>query len=158
MLAYNCPSPIPPKNGADGKCITATAKDIELVVDFMKQFHSEVLIDRLDVDTYRKKALSFIEDSRLFFWCDKNDEIVAMTSYVISDDKGSVGNVFTRRDKRRCGYASSLVYAITLKIQERGKMPTLYTDADYIASNACYEKIGYTKQGSLCTIIIKKEK
>jgi predicted GNAT family acetyltransferase len=28
----------------------------------------------------------------------------------------------------------------------------LYTDADYKASNACYEKIGYELKGKLCTI------
>jgi len=25
-------------------------------------------------------------------------------------------------------------------------------DADYVASNACYEKIGYVLRGKLCTI------
>ena len=28
----------------------------------------------------------------------------------------------------------------------------LYTDADYKASNACYEKIGFILRGKLCTI------
>ena len=28
----------------------------------------------------------------------------------------------------------------------------LYTNADYKASNACYEKIGYEFKGKLCTI------
>jgi len=28
----------------------------------------------------------------------------------------------------------------------------LYTDADYVASNKCYEKIGYILRGKLCTI------
>lgn len=31
-------------------------------------------------------------------------------------------------------------------------MPMLYTDADYAASNACCEKIGYMLKGKLCTI------
>ena len=30
----------------------------------------------------------------------------------------------------------------------------LYTDADYAASNACYEKIGYILRGKLCTVTV----
>lgn len=35
----------------------------------------------------------------------------------------------------------------------------LYTDADYKASNACYEKIGYDLIGKLCTIkvVVRKK-
>ena len=32
----------------------------------------------------------------------------------------------------------------------------MYTDADYQASNACYEKIGYILRGKLCTVAMKK--
>ena len=88
----------------------------------------------------------------MYFWRDPSNDAVAMASYGISGDKGSVGNIFTRHDKRRVGYGACLVYDITMIIREKGKMPTLYTDADYEASNACYEGIGYTKRGSLCTI------
>ena len=35
-------------------------------------------------------------------------------------------------------------------------MPMLYTDADYVASNACYEKIGFILRGNLCTMAIKE--
>ena len=35
---------------------------------------------------------------------------------------------------------------------EAGYVPMLYTDADYVASNACYKKIGYVLRGKLCTI------
>ena len=153
MLAYNCPSPNAPKKTTQGTCKAATFEDVEIVADFMNQFHEDVGIDQSNIDTHRKKARELIADQRLYFWYDENGEKVAMTSYGISGDKGSIGNVFTRHDKRRCGYAANLVYAVTLIIRDKGKMPTLYTDADYAASNACYEGIGYKKQGSLCTII-----
>jgi len=39
-----------------------------------------------------------------------------------------------------------------MKVKEAGCIPMLYTDADYAASNACYEKIGYVLRGKLCTI------
>ena len=75
-----------------------------------------------------------------------------MASYDVSGDKGRVGNVYTLPERRRHGYAASLVYAITKIIAESGNIPTLYTDADYVASNVCYESIGYVKRGSLCTV------
>jgi len=33
-----------------------------------------------------------------------------------------------------------------------GLTPMLYTDAEYPASNACYQKIGYALRGALCTL------
>jgi predicted GNAT family acetyltransferase len=39
-----------------------------------------------------------------------------------------------------------------MKVKEAGYVPMLYTDTDYVASNACYEKIGYVLCGKLCTI------
>lgn len=152
MLAYNCPSPIQPARVVGGECRTATIDDVDIAVDYMDKFHDDVGVDQSDMDSYRKKAQALIEEQKLYFWYDENGEKVAMASYGISGDKGCIGNVFTRHDRRRMGYASNLVYAVTLIVKNQGKMPTLYTDADYAASNACYEKIGYIKQGSLCTL------
>lgn len=47
-----------------------------------------------------------------------------------------------------------MVYQVTRRVSEMGYMPMLYTNADYLASNACYEKIGYTLRGKLCTVAI----
>ena len=48
--------------------------------------------------------------------------------------------------------AENLVYQVTMKTKEAGFVPMLYTNADYEASNACYEKIGYVIRGKLCTV------
>ncbi len=53
---------------------------------------------------------------------------------------------------RRRHYAENLVYHVTKTVEQKGFLPMLYTDADYAASNACYEKIGYILRGKLCTI------
>ena len=152
MLVYNCPEPFAPKRAADGECVVAAPDDLEIAAAFMYSFHEDLAMDRSDMDSYRNMARELIEAQRLYFWYDGNNEKVAMTSYSISDDNASIGNVFTRQDKRRRGYAANLVYNVTLTVRELGKIPMLYTDADYEASNACYEGIGYIKQGSLCTI------
>ncbi len=42
---------------------------------------------------------------------------------------------------------------LKLDMKDReGYLPMLYTDADYVASNACYVKLGYILRGKLCTI------
>ena len=64
----------------------------------------------------------------------------------------SVNLVYTRPEFRRRHYAQNLVYQVTKQIRETGRAPMLYPDADYAASNACYEKIGYVLRGRLCTI------
>ena len=65
--------------------------------------------------------------------------------------------MYTRREERRKHYAENLVYQVTMIAKKAGFMPMLYTDADYVASNACYEKIGYKLRGKLCTISAQME-
>ncbi len=152
ILAYNCPSPVMPKRVVEGACRPATFEDVELAAEYMDKFHKDVGADQTNMDMYRDKARAMIAEQRLFFRCNGSGDKVAMASYNISGDKGSIGSVYTRPDKRRQGYAANLVYAVSLMLHKQGIMPTLYTDADYVASNACYEGIGFVKQGSLCTI------
>ena len=151
MLAYSCPNPIEPTKKVNGRCVPATSEDVELVASYMDTFHIDCKVDIMSKERYREKAKELIEDGRLFFWLDGDDK-VAMCSYGISGEKGSINNVFTRTDMRRKGYAANIVYQVTKIVEAQGKLPVLYTDADYAASNACYEGIGYIKQGSLCTL------
>ena len=67
-------------------------------------------------------------------------------------DLAGIGLVFTHEEYRRMHYAENLVYQVSKIAKDTGYMPMLYTDADYAASNACYEKIGYVLRGKLCTI------
>ena len=151
MLAYSAPAPIAPKRAATGEYRVATNGELDTVVSFMDAFHKDLGFDKSDLKTYRSRAERLIAESHLFLWYD-GGLAVAMASYDVSGNKGRVGNVYTRPECRRRGYAASLVYAITKIIAESGNIPTLYTDADYAASNACYESIGYVKRGSLCTV------
>lgn len=152
LLAYHCPSPIPPRKTPKGSFYVATADDLDIAVSFIKQFHEDINMDKSDAEKYRAKANVLISEKKLFFWTDEAGDKVAMCSYHVSADKGSLGNVFTKHDKRRQGYAAKLVYEVSKLILKQGKIPTLYTDADYAASNACYQTIGYKIKGNLCTL------
>ena len=152
MFAYDCPEAIPPQREVLGSVYTALERDTDTVVDFMEQFHTELKVDIEDRAAYREKAKKLIELGELFFWKDPDGEPAAMCAFQASGDKAAVHEVYTLPSKRRNGYAENLIYKVTEKIISLGLTPLLYTDADYIASNSCYVKVGYRLRGSLCTV------
>ena len=115
-----------------------------------KGFYDEAGIDDVD-DICREKALSLIAKRALFFWNDGSGR-VACCGYNVSGNQCSINSVYTKPTARRKGYASALVYYVANHIIKLGKTPTLYTDADYSASNACYTAIGFTVRGGLCAV------
>ena len=82
----------------------------------------------------------------------KDGKNVASCDYRPNGELASIGLVFTRPEYRRHHYAENLVYQVAKIAKEKEFLPMLYTDADYKASNACYEKIGFILRGKLCTI------
>jgi hypothetical protein len=152
MYAYDCIDPIRPETEADGGIYRCEMKDIEELVDFLDSFHKELCIDQKDLHGYRKDAEAFINTGNMYLWKNGQGSSVASCKYAPSGDMASINLVFTRPEYRRKHYAENLVYQVTLKVKEEGYIPMLYTDADYVASNACYEKIGYILRGKLCTI------
>ena len=95
---------------------------------------------------------AFIRAGTTFFWQNEQGEPVFSCKYAADGTMASLNLVFTRPAFRRKHYAENLVYQVTKLAMERGYVPMLYTDADYTASNACYEKIGYVLRGKLRTI------
>ena len=114
------------------------------------------MVDKNSEQAYKKDIEEFINSNTLFFWKNCLNEYAAMCTYVMNGDKCNVSHVFTKSDQRRRDYAARLVYEVTEKIRQIGKIPTLYTNADYQASNECYKSIGYKLQGELCTVKRRK--
>lgn len=152
MFAYDCPNPVKPAEAADGFLYRCNSEDVDELVDFMDLFHKEIGIDQKDREGYRMDAETFIHKQNVFFWKDEQRNSVACCKYAAQGNMASVNLVFTRPEFRRKHYAENIVYQVTKLAKDEGYVPTLYTDADYIASNACYEKIGYVLRGKLCTI------
>ena len=103
------------------------------------------------LEFFRAHLAEKIEAGHQFLWRDGDGALAAMTSCRVKDRYGSIAGVYTLPEYRRRGYAMNLVHGVTARLLERGLTPILYTDADYGASNACYQKIGYRQVGSLCT-------
>jgi len=152
MLAYACEEAVAPKQAVDGMLQKAEERDLFCVTDFVRGFFMDagLLADIASESAYEEKAKRHISQG-FYFWS-KGGERVACAALNEMADQCSIGAVFTKREHRRQGYASHLVYALAKQILDSGKLPTLYTNADYSASNACYMKIGFTPRGGLCTI------
>lgn len=152
MFVYDCPNPVKPTKTADSFLYHCISEDIDELIDFMDLFHKEIGIDQKDRDGYYTDAETFIHTQNMFFWKDEQGNPVACCKYVAQGNMASVNLVFTRPEFRRKHYAENMVYQVTKLAKDEGYVPTLYTNADYIASNACYGKIGYVLRRKLCTI------
>ncbi len=152
MFAYDCPAPVKPSVRADGSLHRCVPEDLDEVTEFVELFHREIGIDQKDHEAYRADAEAHIRSGRMFLWKNAEGKSTASCKYGPNGSMAAVNLVFTRLECRRKHYAENLVYEVTLLAADEGFLPMLYTDADYAASNACYEKIGYVLRGRLCTL------
>lgn len=154
MFAYDCLNPIRPEGNVDGKVHQCTLDDIEEIAEISELFQTETGIDHQSYEQNCANAEQFVNSKHIFFWEDGNGNHVASCTYRpdANGKMASISLVYTREDARRKHYAENLVYNITQKVKDEGYVPMLYTNADYAASNACYEKIGYELRGKLCTV------
>ena len=152
MFAYDCPKAVPPASKVDGDIYKCTENDVDELVDFIDLFHEEVGVDKKSQAEYRQDAENYAKAGRLYFWVNEEGRKIASCQYAPTDDMASLNLVYTRETYRRKHYAEHLVYQVTKIAQDSGYTPMLYTNADYVASNAYYEKIGYVLRGKLCTI------
>ena len=152
LFAYACLSPLAPKNETDGALHKCTMEDLDELTDFFEMFREAVGIDKESREQYRIQAEDGIKNGNMYFWKNASGKSVASCNWHPVNDMAAIGLVYTRDEERRKHYAEHLVYQVTMIAKNEGFIPMLYTDADYVASNACYEKIGYVLRGKLCTI------
>ena len=152
--AYDCPSPVPPADRADGALRHCGERDLNELTELLEQFHVETRMEQRDAAATRAEAAALIRAGNTYFWQNAEGYTVACCSYRPEGELASISNVFTRPAFRRRHYAENLVYRVTALAAEAGLTPTLYADADYEASNACYQKIGYVLRGKLCTVAV----
>ncbi len=152
MFAYNCPDPIRPTSAVSGEKTLCRSEDLEELTQIVGLFHDEIGVDLQDEEAYRENARAHIEGGRTYFWTDEKGKHAATCKWEPVGELATINLVYTRKECRRLHFAEHLVYEVTELAKKEGYLPTLYTNADYVASNACYEKIGYILQGKLCTI------
>ena len=126
--------------GAPGALRAATRSDRDLVVRWYEEFEAETGAagghSRADIADRRLRA------GHLWIWEDGAPAAIAGLSEPVAGVV-RVGPVYTPRDRRRRGYASGLVAAVSTKVRTNRQRCILYTDLGNPTSNAIYRAIGY---------------
>ncbi len=153
MMTYECQQPVPPAP-VPGRAVPCAEKDLDLLVEWLLAFQEEVGIDKRPAEEHRKGLKEKIGEQSLYFWLNEEEQPVCLCGFRASRENllSSLGPVFTPPEERRKHYAENLVHAVTCEVLNRGLKPILYTNADYEASNGCYQKVGFRLKGTLCTI------
>jgi predicted GNAT family acetyltransferase len=131
--------------GIPGHMLQAKMEHLDLVAEWVRYFD----IDSFGKETrspevYRRMAVDRITQRDWYLWQD-GEEIVSMCLRTRPTRTGcSVGGVYTPPEKRRRGYATACVAALSQKLLDEGFLFTsLFTDLSNPTSNSIYMKIGY---------------
>lgn len=110
------------------------------------------------IEQAKKDVDAFLK--RWDFFVLRNDEgkVVSMASFSVLGDQGKFGNVYTPPEERRKGYASYLVYILTMNLLCNDLVPIVYTEYNYGPSNKMYKSIGYEDKGVLVNFSCSKVK
>lgn len=136
-----------PTPTAPGAPRTATPRDRDLIVGWMRSFASEALPHEQESDRQTRLIEARLEASEaagVWLWEDRGGP-VSMSGYGGETPSGiRVGPVYTPPEHRGRGYATSLVGEQSRWLLGTGRrFCFLYTDLDNATSNALYRRIGY---------------
>jgi len=124
-----------------GSLRPAVEDDADLVVAWMDAFQAEAVphSPRTPSDMFRRR----IAERNIFLWDDEGPVSMALSTR--PTQRGiSVGGVYTPPERRRRGYATSCVAALSQHLLDTGfEYCTLFTDLSNPTSNAIYQQIGY---------------
>ena len=157
LLAYDCPSPVKPTRRAAGGLRPCEPGDLTEAAALLTRFCDEVGEHPLPEQTLLEKTARKIADGALFFWRDPMGRTAACCGWRHNGELATITDVYTLPEFRRRHCAQNLVYELTRRARAAGFLPVLYTNANYPASNACYQQIGYRLRGRLCTVSLLPE-
>lgn len=147
-----------PKN-CDGVLSKPNQNDKEVLTKYWYDDNSEMNgVDPITLEQAKKDVEEFVKDDKFYLLRNAENKIVCMASYSITDKQAKINHVYTPVEERKKGYAANLIYLMTNDILEKGLVPLLYTDYNYIASNKAYINSGYEPQGILINFSCSKEK
>lgn len=127
-------------------------EEISALISVWHDMHMEMEGRDLNYEQCRETMQRMVAEGSLFAWRLEDGAITAVTGRGDQGKYSKITSVYTLPAHRRRGYAINLVHGVTKTMLSDGFIPILYTDGDYVASNACYQKIGYRQVGSLISI------
>lgn len=128
-----------------GQFRLAKAEDVGVITNFVQAFSKDLHSEAVETSAALSHAQQLIKHGMLYVW--EDDGVVSMAASVRPTPNGmSVNLVYTPPEKRREGYATALVAALSQHLLNEGcKFTTLFTDLANPTSNHIYQEIGYNK-------------
>jgi len=128
-----------PVTGVPGRLRRAATEDSNLLVGWRHGFIADTGHGLDPVASVQRD----LEDGRLFFWDDDGPCCTARASRPVAG-VGRVGLVYTPPERRRRGYASACVGAVSAWLREQEQADSmLYTQLANPTSNSVYRRLGY---------------
>lgn len=132
--------------GMVGELVQATQGDLDLVVEFLVGFDEDALqaLEHYDERYWRELAQRMLEQGFFYLW-KVAGEYVSLAGATRPTRHGvTINYVYTPKARRKRGYASMLVAALSqLKLDQGKRFCALYTDASNPTSNKIYQEVGY---------------
>jgi len=145
------------KKEQKGELSKATMDELQIVALFLAQHIEETDNETHTLEELLQRAKELIENGNFYIWRDEGGQMASFARLNFDDDTiGRIDIVFTDRNKRCQGFAGMLVFTLSKMLIESGRMPMLYTDSEYIASNKCYQNVGFVVQDQLIGVNLNK--
>lgn len=155
LLSYRLDTLSEAPPACDGTLHLVGQEEIEALIPHWIAMRVEMEGITITKDHARTTMTRMVGENSLFAWKNEVGETVALCARGDQPPYSKVTSVYTLPAHRRKGYCHNLVYSVTKQMLSDGFIPILYTDADYVASNACYQKIGYRQIGRLTSMQYK---
>ena len=131
--------------GSSGSWRFAKREDCGLIEEWYYLFAVEAVLPIPSSSDIQESVARMVDQQEVFLWED-DGEIVSMMKKSRPTKHGiTVSLVYTPKDKRRKGYARTLVAAISKELLQEFDFCVLYTDMMNPTSNKIYQEIGYVK-------------
>ncbi len=140
MRIYRLDSVRQRERSPGGRMRPAEPGDLDLLIEYGKDFYRMAHEEHFDAEAVITSAM---REGRLFLW--EVSEPVSMAAWVRDTPHGkAIALVYTPENRRRQGYASALVAAVSRRALDEGKRYCcLYADLDNPTTNHIYQEIGY---------------
>jgi predicted GNAT family acetyltransferase len=128
---------------ATGQARAATMRDLDLLVQWHREFELEVGMITVPTPLEERVALR-IKNHQLVLWIDAGTAASAAGANPLPAASARIGPVYTPPELRGRGYAQAVTAAASEHVQRDGPRTVfLFTDAIYPASNKAYQRIGF---------------
>lgn len=153
-----CHQTMKPKE-CDGILSKPTEEDRSVLEQYWYDDNIEMNgVDPITIEQAKKDVDEFLKDDKFYILRNPQNKIVCMVRYSVTGNQAKLSHVYTPIEERKKGYAANLIYLVTNALLEKGLVPLLYTDYNYIPSNRAYINAGYEDTGILINFSCSKEK